>query len=88
MNNVHSNSYLQVGTVCDLDGISEEIATCSQDSLLTSVHLSLLSQMLKVCRGVHTHTHVYDDSVKLSQTGILVLWATIHLCLSTVGCNQ
>ena len=39
---------MQIGKVCQSDGIYENRVTCSNDSILTSSHLTLISQMLKV----------------------------------------
>ena len=39
---------MQIGKFCQINGINEDSKTCSDDSILTSLHLALISQLLKV----------------------------------------
>ena len=44
---------MQIGKVCQIDGIYNDRKTCSNDSVLKSLHLTLVSQLLKVRLSVY-----------------------------------
>ena len=39
---------MQIGEVCQVDGVSDDQMTCSDDSVLASWHLFLVAYLLKV----------------------------------------
>ena len=48
--------------MCHVDGVSDDQMTCSDDSVLASLHLSLIAYMLRVGLNMwYTHVqHMYD----------------------------
>ena len=46
-------SLIQIGKVCQIVGIHDDQKTCSIDSVLMSLHLTLVSQLLKVRLSVY-----------------------------------
>ena len=41
---------MQIGEVCQIDETYNDLRTCSNDSVLMSLHLAFVSQLLRVCK--------------------------------------
>ena len=77
---------MQIGKVCQIDGVYKNLVTCSNNSILTSLHLALISQMLKVSaktdvsRTTYTCTYYVCNPICLFKSTTAVYQST-HTCL-------
>ena len=67
--------------MCHVDGVYDDRVTCSNESILTNLHLSLITQMLKVRIEADVIPFVFLKHCQLF-VKVTVLLSNIKMCVN------